>query len=116
MKLRLILSLGILAWSGLVHGYDVNAPECKVIKMACDSAGYKPGGFLKGYKKPKKAPAIDCLKKITDGERVEGVSVAAQTIAACKNAKGSPTAAAPVQTAPASKMITKKDAIPPKKK
>lgn len=114
MKSRLILSFVIIFSFALqAQAYNAKAPECQVIKMACDAAGYKPGGYLKGYKKPKKAPAIDCLKKITDGEAVEGVSVAPQTIAACKKAKAGATSD-PVKIAPPPS--AKKGAIPPNKK
>ena len=115
MKNRLLLSLFILSFAIHAKAYNPNAPECKVIKLACDDAGYKPGGFLKGYKKPKKAPAIDCLKTIVDGGKVDNVSVSEITVAACKKTKGT-SSAATVKTAPPAKNDIKQNDAKSKKK
>lgn len=56
---------------------------CKQIKAACEA-----GGFVKGaHKTTGKGLYKDCLQKIIAGSPVEGVSVSAETIAACKAKK-----------------------------
>ncbi len=86
-KMLLILPVFILQ-GAFAHAYDLSSPACEVIKKACDAGGYKPGGFLPGYKVPKKAPKIDCVKKIVEGETVPGISVSPITITSCKAKKG----------------------------
>lgn len=79
---------------------------CKEIKAACEAGGYTKGGHqpktnsFKGLYK-------DCLMKIKEGQAVEGVTVPAATIAACKakkdkrderkEARGKPPAGAPAK-------------------
>mgnify|MGYP001603637648 CR=1 FL=1 len=56
---------------------------CKDIKTACTGGGYE----LHAHKKTGKGLYVDCMKKIMNGETVEGVSVTADTVAACKARK-----------------------------
>lgn len=60
---------------------------CKEIKAACEAAGFTKGGHdpktnsLKGLYK-------DCIQKIVkEGQSVPGVTVSAETVAACKAKK-----------------------------
>ena len=56
---------------------------CKKIKSACEAGGYEKGA----HKKNGKGLFVDCMKKIMNGEAVEGVTVAAEDVAACKAKK-----------------------------
>lgn len=56
---------------------------CKKIHEACESAG-----FAKGKHKEGKGIMWDCMKPLMDGKTVEGVSVTAEDLEACKAAKG----------------------------
>ena len=63
-------------------GEEKDAP-CKKIKAACEAAGYTKGG----HKTDSKGLHIDCLQKLKEGQAVEGVSVSAEDMAACKEKK-----------------------------
>ncbi len=52
---------------------------CKDVAMACKSAGYVKGGAKDG-----KGLRKDCMHPILSGKSVEGVSVSADAVAACK--------------------------------
>ncbi len=80
MILALSLALGFAAHAEGEHG-DGNHP-CKEIKSACEAAG-----FVKGGHKEKKGLHMDCMKKIMNGESVEGVSVDSAKVSACKEKK-----------------------------
>jgi hypothetical protein len=56
---------------------------CKQIKAACEAGGYTKGA----HKKTGKGLFVDCMKKIMEGEAVEGVTVPAEEVAACKAKK-----------------------------
>lgn len=80
-----LLSLAVLA-SSLVAFSAAHAGEtgpCKQIKAACEAGGYVKGN----HKKNGKGLFVDCMKKIMAGEAVEGVSVPADEVAACKAKK-----------------------------
>ncbi len=71
--LVLIFSL-VLTSTSMTYSYadsDLAAQPCMQIKKACESA--------KGKIKIK-----DCIKKITSGEKVSGVSVKSEVIQNCK--------------------------------
>jgi hypothetical protein len=55
---------------------------CKKLTAACEAGGYLPGQHSKG-----KGLHADCMKKLLDGGTVEGVSVSAAEVAACKAKK-----------------------------
>ncbi|MBS1961403.1 MAG: hypothetical protein JST04_04245 [Bdellovibrionales bacterium] len=79
-----LLSLAVLA-SSLV-AFSSHAGEsgpCKQIKSACEAGGYVKGN----HKKNGKGLFVDCMKKIMAGESVEGVSIPADEVAACKAKK-----------------------------
>ena len=44
--------------------------ECKMVKEACEKAGFVKGGHKEG-----KGLIMDCMGKIAKGEKVEGVAV-----------------------------------------
>jgi len=79
-----VLFIAILTTSlfSLAHATEGKDHPCKEIKAACEAAGYVKGGH-----KDKKGLHIDCLKKLMNGESVEGVSIGADKIAACKEKK-----------------------------
>lgn len=85
-KTALFLSLvgSLLILNPTAHA-DESHP-CKEIKTACEAGGYTKGGHnpktnsFKGLYK-------DCILKLKDGQPVEGVTVSAETIAACKAKK-----------------------------
>ena len=52
---------------------------CKQIAQACMQAGFVKGGHKDG-----KGLKMDCMKPIMDGKAVTGVTVAADTVASCK--------------------------------
>lgn len=81
MVLILSLALGFAAHAEGDGHHDGNHP-CKEIKAACESAGFTKGGH-----KEKKGLFVDCMKKVMNGESVEGVSVDAGKVAACKEKK-----------------------------
>ena len=59
------------------------ARPCKEIKTACEA-----GGFTKGaHKKTERGLFVDCIKKVMNGETVEGVSVTADQVTSCKARK-----------------------------
>ena len=79
MKQTMILVLS------LALGYAAHAKgdhPCKEVKQACEAAGFTKGGH-----KEKKGLHIDCMKKIMNGESVEGVNVDAAKVASCKEKK-----------------------------
>ncbi len=59
---------------------------CQEIRAACEAGGYTKGGH-----KPKtnsfKGLYKDCILKLKDGLTVDGVTVPAETVAACKAKK-----------------------------
>lgn len=59
---------------------DENSKPCLEVKKACESAG-----FMKGKHKEGKGLFKDCMQKLSNGETVEGVSISADAIAACKD-------------------------------
>lgn len=65
---------------------QAESQPCKEIKAACEAAGFTKGGH-----KPKtnsfKGLYKDCILKIRDGETVPGVTISAETVAACKAKK-----------------------------
>ena len=69
----------ILICCSLAFGQDENSKPCLEIKKACETAG-----FIKGKHKEGKGLFKDCMQKLANGEVVEGVSVSADSIAACK--------------------------------
>jgi hypothetical protein len=80
-----LLSLAVLASS--LFAFAAHAEEkthpCKRIRAACEA-----GGYVKGmHKKNGKGLFKDCMQKIMAGESVEGVSVPAEEVAACKARK-----------------------------
>ncbi len=59
------------------------APEegaCKKLADACKAAGYQAGQ----HKATGKGLHVDCMKKLLAGQTVEGVTVDAADVAACK--------------------------------
>jgi hypothetical protein len=65
------------------YAADTPSHPCKDIKTACTGGGYLPHT----HKKTGKGLYVDCMKKIMNGETVEGVSVTADTVSACKARK-----------------------------
>lgn len=55
---------------------------CQPLKKSCEAAG-----FVKGGHKAKKGLYIDCMQLLMDGKSVEGVTAAADEVAACKAKK-----------------------------
>lgn len=66
------------------HEKHEKSHPCKEIKEACEAAGFTKGGH-----KNKKGLQVDCIKKLMNGESVEGVTVDAAKISACKEKKDS---------------------------
>jgi hypothetical protein len=78
----LLIAFLTTSFFSLAHATDSKNQPCKEVKAACEAAGYVKGGH-----KDKKGLRIDCLRKLMKGESVEGVSVASDKIAACKEKK-----------------------------
>lgn len=74
-----ILALFVLAISLPLAAEAKMDRPCKKVMAACEAAGFKKGGHKEG-----KGLMMDCMKKLMDGEKVEGVTVAAEDMAACK--------------------------------
>jgi hypothetical protein len=64
---------------GITFAQEETSKPCLEIKKACESAGY-----IKGKHKEGKGLFKDCMQKLANGEPVEGVSVSADSISACK--------------------------------
>jgi hypothetical protein len=71
----LVLLAGVSA-----HAAEEKEHPCQKIKAACEAAGFKKGD----HKKDGKGLFADCMKKIKEGGSVEGVSVPADEVNACK--------------------------------
>ena len=71
----------VLVTLGLSQAFaqDENSKPCLEVKKACESAG-----FTKGKHKEGKGLFKDCMQKLSNGETVDGVSVSADAISACK--------------------------------
>lgn len=77
--------LSVLVLSSSLASFGAHADDkgpCREIRTACESGGYTKGGHKEG-----KGLFKDCMKKIMNGETVEGVSVAPEQVAACKEKK-----------------------------
>lgn len=53
---------------------------CKIIKDACEAAGFFRGGHKEG-----KGLFKDCIAKLKAGQAVTGVTVSTETVSACQN-------------------------------
>ncbi len=63
-----------------IFASDEKSKPCMEVKKACESAGFAKGKHKDGGKGLYK----DCMQKLAAGESVEGVTVSADVIAACK--------------------------------
>lgn len=77
-----LLTILTISFFSYVQASESKDHPCKELKAACEAAGYVKGGH-----KEKKGLHVDCLKKLMNGEPVEGVTVAADKISACKEKK-----------------------------
>lgn len=75
-----IIFFGLTANASHHEGHEGKGGPCKAIKEACEKAGFKAGD----HKKTGKGLWIDCVDKVAKGETVEGVTIAAADVAACK--------------------------------
>lgn len=64
---------------GVVFAQEETSKPCLEVKKACEAAG-----FTKGKHKDGKGLYKDCMQKLGNGESVEGVSISADAVAACK--------------------------------
>ncbi len=85
MRIQLLgLFLGVSAWAtpDLMKKADsmknTDRP-CQLVKAACESAGFVKGGHKDG-----KGLWKDCLGPLMDGKSVNGVSLGADQVNACK--------------------------------
>ncbi len=53
---------------------------CMEVKKACESAGFEKGKHKEG-----KGLVKDCMAKLSAGEPVDGVTVSAELVSACKD-------------------------------
>ncbi len=75
------MMLGVLVLSlSYASAQEENSKPCLEIKKACETAG-----FVKGKHKEGKGLFKDCMQRLSNGEAVEGVSISAEVIAACKD-------------------------------
>lgn len=78
---KLILTLICLSFTAPAFAEKEGKDHpCRKIKEACEAAGYKKGGHKDGGK----GLHVDCMKKLREGQTVEGVNVSAEDLAACK--------------------------------
>lgn len=72
-KLSLSVFMAVICMSFVVSAQDGDrVPPCMQIKKACENAGFQKG------------KARDCMKKVTSGEKVLGVSINADVVSQCK--------------------------------
>lgn len=64
---------------GITFAQEETSKPCLEVKKACEVAG-----FTKGKHKDGKGLYKDCMQKLGNGESVEGVSISADAVAACK--------------------------------
>lgn len=74
-----IILLMIVFSFGITFAQDETSKPCLEVKKACESAG-----FTKGKHKDGKGLYKDCMQKLGNGESVEGVSISADAVSACK--------------------------------
>lgn len=72
--LMFVCSFSVLSFASDGTSSELGSQPCMQIKKACES-----GGVLRGKLKLK-----DCIKKITSGEKVAGVTVSSDVIQSCK--------------------------------
>jgi hypothetical protein len=75
---KIILSMIVFSFS-VAFAQDETSKPCLEVKKACELAG-----FTKGKHKDGKGLYKDCMQKLGSGESVEGVSISADAISACK--------------------------------
>lgn len=80
---NMIIGFTVLVFSQ-AFAQDEKSKPCLEIKKACESAGY-----MKGKHKEGKGLFKDCMQKLSHGEVVEGISLSADTISACKDKQSS---------------------------
>ena len=73
-----MLVLFVFSGMTLVATTEKVEHPCKMMKSACEAAGYKVRGAAG------KGMARDCMNPLLNGKTVEGVTVEASTIEACK--------------------------------
>lgn len=78
MKMMSLLLITLLAFN--LNAAEKKVSACKKIEAACKSAGFVKGA----HKKDGKGLYEDCLKPVIAGKMVEGVTVEAADIDACK--------------------------------
>ncbi len=79
--------LSVLILSSSVVSFGASADDkgpCREIRAACEAGGFTKGGHKDGKNK---GLFMDCMKKIMAGESVQGVTVASEQVAACKEKK-----------------------------
>ena len=79
---KMIMIVTLLAVSQVFASENAggNNKPCLEVKKACEAAGFAKGKHKEGDKGLHK----DCMQKLANGETVEGVTVSADVIAACK--------------------------------
>ncbi len=75
---KIIFTMIVCSFSVTMAQEEASKP-CLEVKKACEAAG-----FTKGKHKDGKGLYKDCMQKLGSGESVEGVSISAEAVAACK--------------------------------
>jgi hypothetical protein len=79
--------LTVLVLSAALTSFGAHADNqgpCREIRSACEAGGFTKGGHKDGKNK---GLFKDCMKKVMNGEKVEGVTIAPEQISACKDKK-----------------------------
>ena len=84
MKLYLVAALILIASTAFSQAETSDLP-CLEIKKACESAGFKIGKSSKETKGSVK----DCMKRLAEGQTLEGVQVSNSVVKACNEKKDS---------------------------
>ncbi len=83
MKKNILLLSLFLSFNVLAQDLEDKLQPCMEIKKACESAGFQ-SGLSRGKMKEGKGLVKDCMRKLTNGEKVSGVHVESDVISGCK--------------------------------
>ncbi len=76
--LLFVVLFGFLSVEAKIDTDVENLQPCMQIKKACEAAGFQRGKTKEGNL------VKDCMQKITNGEAVKGVTIAADVVNGCK--------------------------------